>query len=302
LKRVTEPLGEQLVAEAQNARKQVVICAPFVKRHALERILGTEQPVEYVVVTRWRPEEVAAGVSDLEVLAAVTKRGGRVLLCDSLHAKYFRFDERVLVGSANVTGAALGWSAAPNLELLVRVPPDTDGVQGFEETVLASSTMATEEIAQAVRGAADLLPALDLEAPYPPPAPSMTIWSPQLREPRSLFRAYSEGREALPAASAEAAAADLSVLQPPAGLSQAPFRALVASRLLQSPVVDALDQLLVEPQRFGAVRDEVSTWLDLSREEADRAWQTLMRWLLEFLPDRYRVHAPRHSEIVERVR
>jgi len=42
-----------------------------------------------------------------------------------LHAKFFAADDRCLVGSANVTSAALGWREPANLELLIPVKRTT---------------------------------------------------------------------------------------------------------------------------------------------------------------------------------
>ena len=60
-------------------------------------------------VTRWLPQEVAAGVSDPEILDMLEERGNFTLsLVDRLHAKLYIAGERCLAGSANVTLAGLG--------------------------------------------------------------------------------------------------------------------------------------------------------------------------------------------------
>ena len=118
----TEPVGVLLLKACASARRQLVVCAPFIKAAVIERVMrATNEEVVIEVFTRWRPDEIAANVSDTQVLSLVANRGGSVYLCDRLHAKYVRFDERALIGSANLTSAALGWSASPNLELLIEV-------------------------------------------------------------------------------------------------------------------------------------------------------------------------------------
>src|SRR3954447_2475597 len=104
----------------EHARHEIVLCAPFVKRHVIDRVLACTAPnVAVAIISRWRPEEIAAGGSDTAVLESGSARGGSVLLHDRLHAKFYRGDDAVLLGSANLTGTALGWSTRPNLELLV---------------------------------------------------------------------------------------------------------------------------------------------------------------------------------------
>jgi hypothetical protein len=259
--------------------------------------------VDVEVFTRWRADEVAAGVSDTSVLPLVEARGGEVYLCDRLHAKYFRFDDQALIGSANLTGAALGWSTGPNLELLVSVPAATPELASLEEALRRESVSATQAIADEVERVAALLPPFPT-LPVPSPAPEeigeTRPWYPQLREPRDLYLAYSEGEEGLTQASALAAGADLEALEIPPGLARDAFEAVVATRLLQSLIVERVDRVLDEPQRFGAIRDLLGSFLGLERDEAAHAWQTLMRWMLHFMGDRYARLVPSHSELFVR--
>jgi PLD-like domain len=300
---VTEPkeLGVVLSEACAGARRQLVVCAPFIKAHALERVVqATNETVKIEVFTRWRPDEVAAGVSDTRVLALVDDRGGSVYLCDRLHAKYFRFDDRALVGSANVTGAALGWSVNSNLEVLLEVAADLPELLRLEDSLRRESIPATRALADEVERVASLLPKRIVIEPDVVEDAATSLWSPQLREPRDLFVAYSHGLQRLARVSAAAAAVDLSALELPAGLDEPTFDALVATRLLQAPVMQRVDPVLSRPQRFGAIRDDLVRVLEIDRDEATLVWQTLMRWLLYFLPERYRRLVPSHSELIVR--
>jgi phosphatidylserine/phosphatidylglycerophosphate/cardiolipin synthase-like enzyme len=139
-----EPLGNQLLEACRSARSTLTLCAPFVKGPVLKRVLdATAESVSVELFTRWRPEEVAAGVSDTVVLDIAESRGGRVLLCDRVHAKFMRFDDRVLIGSANLTATALGWTALPNLELLIEVPANTAQLRELEDRLRRESIVAT---------------------------------------------------------------------------------------------------------------------------------------------------------------
>lgn len=289
------------MAEAfEQAVGDVVLCAPFVKEVPLRRLLDSvDNPVSIQLFTRWRPDEVAAGVSDTSVLPLVEARGGSVHLCERLHAKLFRVDRRALVGSANLTGAALGWSANPNLELLVEVPAETPAVLALEAELTICSVPATAAIADEVERVAALLPSppTEGEAPEAPSSP----WHPLLREPADLFVAYSKGADLLSSTSSAAARSDLAAMEIPPGLAREPFEALIANRLLQSPLVGEVDHLLTEPRRFGEVSELLGDQLALDRREAQHAWQTLMRWLNHFLPERYTRTVPSYSEIMMRV-
>ncbi len=293
-----------LVAELfERAVEAVLICAPFVKEDPLRRLLDlVDSSVSIQLFTRWRPDEVAAGVSDTSVLPLVEGRGGSVHLCEPLHAKLFRADGRALVGSANLTGAALGWSANPNLELLVEVPAETPAVVALEAELVRCSIPATAALAAEVERVAALLPSprTEVETPATPASPSPS-WHPLLREPADLFVAYSKGADQLSSTSSVAARSDLAALEIPSGLAREPFEALVANRLLQLPLVGEVDHLLAEPRRFGEVSKLLGNRLALDHHEASHAWQTLMRWLNHFLPERYTHTIPSHSEIMRRV-
>ncbi|OBK22395.1 hypothetical protein A5635_21840 [Mycobacterium asiaticum] len=255
--------------------------------------------VDVALFTRWRPEEVAAGISDTGVLKVLHDRGGAVYLHDRLHAKFYRSESAVLLGSANLTATALGWSFSPNIELLVE--STRDRIVEVENYLSAQSTEATAEMAREVDEIAKLLP----EAPTAPEhagqaAEPSAIWVPHLRMPSDLFAAYSKGLESMTSRSASAAAIDLVALDLPVSLSKRQFQAVVGHRMSHQVLFQKLDQFLDRPRRFGEVRDEIGRLTGYSREQADDAWQTTMRWMLEFLPYRYVRDVRRHSEIFSR--
>jgi PLD-like domain len=301
------PLGNLLLERAREARQRVLLCAPFVKSTVLERLLtALDSGVEIELFTRWRPEEVAAGVSDTTVLTQMKERKGRVFLCDPLHAKLFRFDELTLIGSANLTAKALGWTPDSNLELLVEVAVETTAVEDLESALRAASIPATAEIATEIERVAALLPKAPKQvaergASVSPREPTGALaWRPHSREPRDLYRAYVEGVDRLTEVSAASATEDLIGLEVPPGLDREQFELLVGTRLLQAPLIQRIDDLLSRSRRFGEMRDVLAEELGLDRGEATHAWQTTMRWMLYFLPRRYGRSVPSHSEIMVR--
>jgi hypothetical protein len=301
------PLGDLLLERVRATRQRVLLCAPFVKAAVIERLLTALEPdIDIELFTRWRPEEVVAGVSDLSVLELVEEQGGRVFLCDALHAKLFRFDELILIGSANLTAKALGWSLDSNLELLVEVSAELTAVDALEAEMRAVAIPATAEIAAEIERVAALLPKVPrqvvesaLQIPASP-ADAAGLWRPHLREPRDLYRAYAKGLDRLTENSATSAAQDLSDLEIPPGLDRAQFEGLVGTRLLQARLIQKIDDLLSRSRRFGEMRDVLAETLRLDRDEATHAWQTTMRWMLYFLPQRYARFVPSHSEIIVR--
>jgi hypothetical protein len=103
--------GTELSNLCAEANKEVLLVAPFIKVSVLEKLMNKiiSPDVSLRCVTRWFPEEIVAGVSDLEVWSLIHQRSNSSLwLRPDLHAKYYRADQQCLVGSANLTGKALG--------------------------------------------------------------------------------------------------------------------------------------------------------------------------------------------------
>lgn len=283
--------------------------APFVKDPVLRRLLAvTPSSTPVRIVTRWLPQEIAAGVSDIEIWDAVVSRPGTDLfLRPDLHAKYYRADDRCLVGSANLTGTAVGIGPAPNLELLVAVDPNTSGLDGFERELFEGAVPVDADIVAITRAAVEQLPSLPvLDGPVDvlPASPDADVedlrrWLPQLRQPEDLYPAYAGQPEAVSRASFGAARSDLAVLRLPPGLDADPFRVVVRATLLRMPLVRAVDAFVVEPRRFGEVRDFIETRRAVTGSGSD-AWQVLFRWLMHFAADRYEYRRPRHSELIVR--
>lgn len=256
-------------------------------------------------VTRWRPSEVAAGVSDLEVFEEIAKKGGATWLRQDLHAKYYRSEEEVWVGSANLTGSGLGWSESSNLEILIEGDPVSEELACFENEVFDGAVEVDRELYDRFREAAKDWKRAP-KSPFGGPVtslmgPASPKWLPGLRNPRDLFAVYQAPEDdALPTFSRQAAAKDLEYLALPPGLTEEDFHKGVAAALLATPMIYRVDRFVSTPRRFGAVRSLLQESVGCSRQEADRLWQTLIRWLRFFLPERYEYTRPKFSEIMAR--
>lgn len=309
-----EGLGQQLEALAAHANEQIVVVAPFIKRETLQRIVGNAPAATPLLcVTRWRVDELACGVSDLDVWLDVSSRpASRLLLVKDLHAKYFRFDREAVVGSCNVTGAALGFRHPSNLELAVALQVDGQTAV-FEATVLDLAVPVTQPMYEHMRrlietmpsapppGVSDL-PLLQPEAAEQPPtdtshATPWSDWLPSCRTPSELFEAYAGHLDGLTLATRASALSDLQHLAPPAGLTRPQFEAFVAGALLSSPLIGQLASFALIPRRFGEMRDLVRELGPVGSSTND--WQTVMRWLLHFASDRFAMHVANYSEIFQ---
>lgn len=290
------PLGHGLLQRARHTKRSAVLVAPFIKKESFRRIIeALPGVIELLVVTRWRPDEVANGVSDPEIFTLVETRPSTSLrLLHELHAKYYRFDDEVLVGSANLTGQGLGWSPPGNVELLVTHAP----IPAFEEQLLATSRAATRELMEAVLAlASEINPTFQstgLELSM------SSMWLPATRHPADLFLVYAGETDLVSRASIETSHKDLEYLGLPGGLSQDSFRTGIRVTLRATAIFNHLEAALTRPRRFGEMADFLRDKTQLNRDEASEAWQTLLRWLLHFFPEEYGVSRPNHSEVAFR--
>ncbi len=133
---------------------------------------------------------------------------------------------------------------------------------------------------------------------------NVDAWLPTLRNPEDLYIAYCGQTEKLSTASKIAALTELRSLTIIPNLSQKVFQAYIGTLLLQKPIIQKVDTFVKTPQRFGAVRDLLASLpcANLPDFDAERAWQTLMRWLLHFLPNRYALSVPNYSEVFYRIK
>lgn len=287
--------GERLLAHMATTTRAALVVAPFMKVDATRQILAAIPATvrDVTLVSRWTTEEVASGVSDLEVLDLVAKRAGaRLMLHPALHGKLYVADDRALVGSANATGRALGWHANPNLELLVPHPIDAH-IESFLAELFANASAATSALRQAMAEAASRMRD---EMP-----PRLVPWLPRYASPYHLWHVY-DGVEApgLMRGGREDARSDLSSLRVPAGLEHAAFLRLVHERFMVQPVVariaGMLGQGLGDEAAEPLLRAEVPHD-HLPHGSASAAWEILKRWYTTFGGDQFRVR-PTGEELV----
>ena len=309
-------VGDTLTDLFEEARSELVLVAPFMKAAVIAKIVDAiADDVQISCITRWRPHEIKAGVNDLEIWDVFqAHENAKLLLISTLHAKYYRSDDRYAIGSANLTKMALGWTPNPNVELLIIGNVDSS-LREWESCLFSQAVEVDSALVKFYRQLVEKLPTPDFvltehstdveefELPNSEASsPEIQSWLPILRYPELLHDVYSGNIREVSSGSRGAAAHDLVALSIPRGLDRDLFQAEVAAALLQMPLVRRVDLYLSQSRRFGAVRSFLES-LEAYPDDRDAAtdWQTLMRWLLFFLPTRYRRTVPNYSEVVQRI-
>lgn len=294
-----EMLGDQLLELVSSAKERVLLVAPFIKVDALQRVLDAipiSAGLNIDCVTRWRPEDIVDGVCDLEIFEVITDReNAQLWRHPNLHAKFFRADQSCLLGSANLTGRALGWRLPTNLELLVQLDMNLHELKAWETSLMSSCVSVTVELRdQIAHQAADLAAqrpkktSIDVEHDDDP----SFRWIPLCPSPERLFKVYTgELDEAKMVRSAfEFAQRDLRTLGPPKGYSEKQFLEYVADRLQKLEVVQKVVSASSSGVSDTQAADLIAKYIDASSMiNSTDAWRILKRWMMHFFPEQYRI-------------
>lgn len=274
----------------------MIICAPFIKLVPLKIILGSiPSGVAVKVVTRWRPAEVALGVSDLEIFDVINDREhSKLHLMNELHAKLYVADQACLAGSANVTGAALGWSSQPNLELLLDVERSDPHVKGLIDRI-QDAELATHQIRFAIEAEADKIPNPSIEdilsLDDAQLKGALSPWFPRCAAPDKLFKIYQDVKtNTVAAGTLEDALSDLRALLPPKNLNEENFVLYIALTLQRMP---SFQQIISRvPERVSDSKGEQllsEIKPEMTPSECRRQWIIVRDWISAFMSDRIEV-------------
>lgn len=97
----------QEIRAAVTGASKVILASGFIKSGFLKR-LGIEKPPENLqVYGRWRLSDLLGGGSDAVAYEEARKLGGKFFVHPRLHAKVFVIDEKLFVGSANLSHSGL---------------------------------------------------------------------------------------------------------------------------------------------------------------------------------------------------
>ena len=129
-------------------------------------------------------------------------------------------------------------------------------------------------------------------------------WMPTCRAPEVMFDFYRGKINAISEASRAACRTDLSTLEPPPNLSEAQFNLWMRSALMQKRFFAMVEALIEDGPRFGELKRRLSLQIDGHGDARDwsATLQAVMRWLVHFFPERFRIRVYRFSEHLEQAR
>lgn len=290
-------VGERLITVLCEAQRSVRIAAPFVKAHALERVLlAIPDDIELTCIARMRPEDVASGVCDLEVFDLLRERRGATFLVHAhLHAKFFAADTSCLVGSANLSQTALGWRTPSNVELLIELSTTEHRLEKWWAELLEQSIQATDKMRDAIGEEAAriaksgiVIPRSEIEQDTNKGVP---IWLPECPRWTGLWEVYSGDEEQLPSSALNSARSDLAALCIPPGLNEPGFLKAIRSSFKHTAIFHRLDELAKRGLSDLAGGKLLIKECGIEPREAERRWQVLKNWLGGLYPDEFQIES-----------
>lgn len=274
--------GDRIRKLFAGASKEVMIVAPFIKVDVLRSLLDVISKDVFVrCVTRWIPREIAAGVSDLEVLDVLEQRGNcRLSLVDTLHAKIYIGDDDCLAGSSNVTRLGLGeGDAEGNIEVLIETESCNPGITDTLDQIASSERKATKVVAEYTRRLANSLKVFNtntLQQNY--------VWFPCSRKPEMAFQFYQDPPIEHIGAADRYTVVDVASLELQVGLDRNRFNEGVRALLSAIPIAgDILASARDITIRLSDVHAYIEELPETGFSVTDR-WNAFVEWMVYFFP------------------
>lgn len=272
--------GERIRECFGRARQGILIVAPFIKTEALRSLLSVvEEGVAVRCVTRWLPQDVADGVSDLDVFDLLESRDhSELVLVDRLHAKLYVADDRCLVGSANVTFAGLGESREANLEILVESDIADPSVASVLHEIDSVGRPASRLIKESTQRLVDSLPEQPSIRGWP-------TWLPISRNPGLAYRTYDDPPTGELTTGTRLLLQDIATANLPAGLTHDGFKRAIRSRLAAIPIAG---EILAATEDMLLTRSDAQYYLSTKETDtfaAQDIWMAFVKWMAYFHSD-----------------
>ena len=308
---VWQPLHVAIDARAAGGDHLFWIVAPFVKLDALERLFEATRPAPGLkLICRWRPGDLIAGVSDLEVFDYLKSNGCELYVNQQIHLKLFAFDSNVAIStSANVTLRGLGYVAldVANIEVGSEVKLSSEDWINLYR-VIRGSRLITAELYARYREYVEANPKPPEVAAVPDllgPTKMFSLASlPATDSPEALEQFYfSPTAFGQRAEAVRRAYQDLATFEIPSGLTHAEFAEVLGDAFRRSAfVVEFVDYLRAERSlRFGAV----NAWIHEHCEDVPLPYRweikstthAFYNWLAHFIPE-VTWDRPHHSQVI----
>ena len=264
-----------LLLQACSGAKSLFIVAPYIKADALAKVLkNIGADASLTCITRWHPNDLIQGSSDVECRELILDRGGSFQLHPFLHAKYYQIDDVILIGSANLTLSGMGWAPQSNFEILCYAGNDFSSLQ-FRQELLRN----TREISDAEYAGWETIAESNVSKnTITYKQPQLDNWRPATRDLGNLKRAYLNRVDDIASLDEQKLAKrDIQFLHIPNGLSDEELNLWLLTCLLSSPFTNSVIQ--VKDLDINSASRFLAATYKLNIPTARRDMETVQNWL-----------------------
>ena len=311
-------LHEILLLKLQAAVHYVTLYSPYIKKEVVERLTSNVgADVKIQMICSWKIEDLAKGVSDIEVYTLLKKEGHHLFYCPSLHLKTYLFDdEHLLTGSANLTSKGLGICKDANLETLVEVGSIPNDYAIYLKKILNNSFLITDEIYKQIteivsafseKSDFDATGFDELEKNFRDIIMKKDYFLiselPMTNSPKELYEEILNINDSSVVKPVVAHDIALYSLGQQEWDNAEAFESYLSGRFFSHPFIVKLCSFIDRPRRFGEFKEWVQnncTNVPVpSRRELTENVQVLYEWLKALGKDKFEYSRPGHSEILE---
>ncbi|MDB4644226.1 hypothetical protein OAF59_00995 [bacterium] len=260
---IWSPIFSNLSRNLENGEGLTAIIAPFMKVDALSKLLELPGAREVAVITRWHPEEILSGVSDLAIYPLLKARGIPLYIHDSIHLKLLIFDsDRAFCSSANATSMGLGLRNHGNLEAGALVQLQLEDFLALQ-WLRNASRLVTDEVYDAYKACIAKAEQTEVTLPdlaLPEETEQMFLLSmlPATESPERLWELYSAPESVMPSKEDQHRLVhDLCAYGLPMGLSRDDLDRRLGAGFRTNPFIKEIVALIKQEGsiRFGGVND-----------------------------------------------
>lgn len=292
------PVYQPLQAHMLSGDRLLLLISPFISSDALKRFLQCAEPDTNIkVVTRWRPEDLLSGVSDIAIYPCLQERRIPLYINNDIHLKLYVFaSNNAFSTSGNLTLRGFGYSERPNIEVggFVQLTQE-DWLRIY--ALIECSKQVDEDIYERCKRYIESYPKVD-KPPLPPLDPFGTPKAytlstlPAMETPVKLVEFYVDpNRPGYSAEEMRRATHDIVTFAIPPGLSKTEFDQRLSDSFRRTPfVVEFIELLKTEKSlRFGAVND----WIYQKCEDVPLPYRwdikentrIFYNWLAHYFPE-----------------
>ena len=291
-----------------------VLFSPYIKEMILSQLFKDIAISENnTIITTWRPQDIAFGVSDIEVYPLCKEKGVTLLLNNRVHLKSYIIDnfKTCIITSSNITDRGLAVSPNFNFELGVVVEGLNIEDKIYFDKIIEQSEEITQSYYEQVK---EQVEKLDLQKDMPDnfeikkdPSDKEFLFTalPMSDDIELLFDIYNGNRN-YDEETLRSAEHDIRIYKIPLGYSEQEFRKILKEKYFNHPFIEKFLEFIGDGKYFG----EATEWLHNNcttvptprRYEIKSALQRIYKFTESLSEGEYIVEVPKkYSETLRKV-